>query len=135
MKWLLFIIACGISVVLLLFPLHLSAANVELTPDGKVPGKPFEILQQQIDILQQTPGPQGPQGEQGPPGPQGPPGSPGEIGDMGIQGVAGPQGPEGLQGPPGPLGLEGLSCPEGYALAGFDADGNLICRTTSWRQK
>ena len=30
-----------------------TAGDVVLTEDGKVPGKPFEALQQQIDYLQQ----------------------------------------------------------------------------------
>src|SRR4030042_127030 len=54
------------------------AADVTLTPDGKVPGTPFQALQQQIDQLktqlqniQLTPGPQGPAGPAGPAGPKG----------------------------------------------------------------
>ena len=45
--------------------------DVTLTSDGKVPGRPFDYLQQQIDNIQLTPGPPGPVG---PAGPQGLPG-------------------------------------------------------------
>jgi len=60
-----------------------------------VPGKPFADLQEQIDNIELTPGPQGP------PGPAGPQGLPGSTGPQG------PQGPAGPQGAPGPAGLEG----------------------------
>ena len=70
-----------------------------MTPDGKVPGTPFQYLQQQVDQLrtqlqnlQLTPGPQGPAGPEG---------------SAGLQGPAGPQGPAGLQGPAGPQGPGG----------------------------
>jgi hypothetical protein len=63
------------------------AGDVTLTTDNKVPGKPFEELQQQIDLLSQQieeieliPGPQG---------------------EPGIQGIEGEQGIQGIQGEPG----------------------------------
>ena len=87
--------------------------DMNLTSDGKVPGKPFEYLQQQIVELrnqianiQLIPGPQGPQGPQGD---QGPPGPKGEIGSPG------PEGPQGDQGPAG----EGI-------LKVYDANGVLM---------
>lgn len=51
-----------------------------------------------LNEIELTPGPQGPQGEQGPQGPQG---IPGEKGERGEQGSQGPQGPQGPQGEPG----------------------------------
>jgi hypothetical protein len=82
-------------------------------------------LQNQINNIALTPGPegpQGPQGEQGPAGPQGPIGLTGPAGPEGPQGVAGPVGPQGEQGPhgeqgpagpQGPIGLTGPAGPEG----------------------
>lgn len=32
---------------------HVRAADIQLTPDGQVPGKPFEALQQQLEELKQ----------------------------------------------------------------------------------
>lgn len=68
------------------------AGEVSLTLDGKVPGTPFKVLQDQIDQLklqlqniQLTPGPPGPTGATG----------------VGIQGIAGEQGIQGIQGIPG----------------------------------
>lgn len=65
------------------------AGEVSLTLDGKVPGTPFKVLQDQIDQLklqlqniQLTPGPPGPTGATG----------------VGIQGIAGPQGIQGISG-------------------------------------
>ncbi len=52
-------------------------------------------LQDQIDTLVLTPGPQGPQGEAGPQGSQGEQGLQGEQGPQGVQGEQGPQGPAG----------------------------------------
>lgn len=97
-------------------------ADVPLTADGKVPGQPFQYLQNQLNDLQNQinnvelkPGPQGPPGEMGPQGQQGLPG-----GD-------GAQGPAGPQGIPGSQDLAGKSCPTGLAVTGFDSSGNLIC--------
>ena len=49
-----------------------------------------------LNEIELTPGPQGPQGEQGPQGPQGPQGIPGEKGERGEQGPQGPQGEPGV---------------------------------------
>lgn len=97
-------------------------------------------LQNQINNIQLTPGPQGPAGPQGPqgdPGPQGPAGPAGPVGPvgpqgevgaqgpagpagpvgatgpMGVQGPAGPVGPQGPAGPVGPMGLQGPAGPQG----------------------
>ncbi len=82
-------------------------------------------------------GPQGPQGEQGPPGAdgaQGLPGPQGPAGADGAQGPAGPQGPagaDGAQGPPGPNNAVGTQCTEGEFVSGFDANGYIICSSSS----
>ena len=82
-------------------------------------------------------GPVGPQGEQGPAGPQGatgpagPQGPVGSVGPQGPTGLAGPQGatgPAGPQGAPGNSGLAGQVCQAGFAIGGFDANGNILCR-------
>ena len=101
-------------------------ADVPLTSGGKVPGKPFVYLQEQINVnktaienIELTPGPPGPQGEQGPKGDKGDtgdagatgqqgdrglPGDKGDIGDTGARGSEGPQGTQGPEGPPGETG-------------------------------
>lgn len=137
--------------LLLLTPLTLHAADVALTSDGKVPGQPFQVLQQQIEALQtdlatlqaQVDGQANVdtalqnqinalQGQIDQlradlealarlPGPEGPAGPPGPPGV---------QGPPGAMGPPGPPGIEqiaGQMCPPGQSLVGFDALGNLVC--------
>jgi len=87
---------------------------------GKRHGKPFVKLQGQIDNLQQqintielTPGPQGETGPQGPQGIQGGTGAQGPEGPQGIQGVEGPQGPQGIQGDVGAQGVAGDIGPQG----------------------
>ena len=79
--------------VLFLVVLLLCMPVIAFPADGRVPGVPFQALQQQIDqvkndllTIESTPGPQGPQGPQGPEGPMGP---------------MGPAGPRGQEGPPG----------------------------------
>ena len=52
-------------------------------------------LEDEIDTIEITPGPQGAIGEQGPQGEQGPKGEKGDKGDTGDTGPAGPQGPAG----------------------------------------
>ena len=149
----------SIVLALLLWVPVVYAADVALTPDGKVPGTPFQALQQQIDQLKQlTPGPQGPEGPAGPTGamgPQGPAGPQGETGALGPQGPVGPVGPMGPQGPVGPagtisqemldemcaalstLGLYGDcpsfcgSCPKIVFVSSAPYDGNLSGRSTS----
>jgi hypothetical protein len=94
------------------------AADVALTPDGKVPGTPFQALQQQIDQIKiqlqsiqsgqkGDPGPQGPAGPVGPQGPEGPQGPAGPVGPQGLQGPEGPGGDTGATGATGPIGPQG----------------------------
>ena len=59
---------CCFFILGLFFTKNAFAEDVNLTSDGKVPGKPFEVLQLQVDNLQQQinniqliPGPEGPQ--------------------------------------------------------------------------
>ena len=71
-------------------------------------GRPFKALQAEIDDLQNqidtielTPGPQGPAGPRGPqgiPGADGATGPKGDTGDTGTTGARGPEGPQGIQG-------------------------------------
>ena len=56
---------CVIIGLLVLVPPVAWSADLTLTPDGKVPGTPFQYLQDQIDRIQLTPGPQGIQGPAG----------------------------------------------------------------------
>ncbi len=67
----------------------------------------YEYVNQQIEQIQLTPGPQGEQGEMGPQGPQGEVGPQGPQGEQGIQGEQGPQGIQGEMGPQGPQGEKG----------------------------
>ena len=62
-------------------------------------------LQNQINNIQLSPGPQGPAGPQGPQGPIGAGGPQGPTGPTGPAGPTGPQGPQGIQGLPGEAGL------------------------------
>jgi len=67
-------------------------------------------LQNQIDTIELTPGPQG---DTGPQGPQGLPGADGATGPQGATGPAGPQGDTGLQGVAGATGVQGDTGPAG----------------------
>lgn len=60
-----------------------------------------DYVNQQIETIELTPGPQGPQGERGEQGPQGVQGPQGEVGEQGPIGPQGPQGEKGEQGPAG----------------------------------
>lgn len=64
------------------------SADVTLTPDGKVPGTPFQNLQDQINNIQLTPGPKGDTGATGPVGPAGPQGAIGLTGPAGADGIS-----------------------------------------------
>ena len=79
-------------------------------------------VNQKIDTIELTPGPQGPKGDpflysdftpeqleglRGPQGVQGPQGPKGDTGEQGPQGLQGEQGPQGLQGEQGPKGDKG----------------------------
>ena len=82
-------------------------------------------LQNEINNIELTPGPQGPQGTQGtqgdkgdtgetgPQGVQGPQGEKGDKGDKGDTGETGPQGPQGTQGEKGDKGDNGEAGPQG----------------------
>lgn len=97
--------------IILFFPAWVQADNIQLNPDGTIPGTPFQQLQDQIDTIELTPGPQGLQGL---------PGADGtgcdfisdsllQCGDVitDVRGPQGNQGPPGLEGPPGPAGSGG----------------------------
>lgn len=69
-----------------------------------------EFVNEKIETIELTPGPQGPQGpagKDGVDGAQGPQGPQGERGPRGLQGEQGPQGEMGPEGPQGPRGLQG----------------------------
>ena len=82
-------------------------------------------LQNQIDTIELTPGPQGPAGPTGPAGPAGTDGNDGSAGPQGPIGLTGPAGPtgpagsagadgnDGAAGPQGPIGLTGPAGPAG----------------------
>ena len=67
-------------------------------------------LQQQIDTIELTPGPQGIQGPVGPAGADGADGIDGAPGPAGADGADGAQGPQGPAGPAGADGEDGLDC-------------------------
>lgn len=112
--------------------------------DGNT-GVPFSALwdavnylQNQINNIKLTPGPQGPKGDTGSQGIQGPVGPKGDVGpqgiqgEQGLQGIQGPQGDQGIQGPKGdtgpqgevgPIGLQGAA---GKNLIVKDANGAFI---------
>jgi uncharacterized protein DUF1566/collagen triple helix repeat protein len=126
------------------------AKNKAENNDGKITGlyDNIEYLQNQINTIELTPGPEGPpgpQGEQGPiglTGPEGPQGvqgvpgvagadgakgdkgDPGEQGPIGLTGPEGPQGPQGVPGVAGADGQDGADCP--IAIEQFD---DLIFQT------
>ena len=84
--------------------------------DEKDLKREVDKLQNQIDNIQLTPGPQGPAGAvgaKGDTGPQGPAGLPGAVGATGPAGLQGPEGltgavgAKGDTGPQGPAGLTG----------------------------
>lgn len=85
-------------------------------------------VNQQISIIELTPGPQGPIGPIGPIGPNGPQGEIGPQGPIGPTGPIGPQGPVGPQGPPGTDGEgTGGGIPEPSAAGNF-----LRTNTGTW---
>ena len=76
----------------------------------------IEFVEQEIEKIELTPGPQGPQGEKGEVGPQGIQGERGDIGPQGLQGLKGDKGevgPQGIQGPKGDKGDPGTTTWEG----------------------
>ena len=91
--------------------------TIELTPGPQGPkGDPFlysDFTPEQLEGLRGPQGEQGIQGPQGLQGEQGPKGDTGEQGPQGIQGEQGIQGPQGLQGEQGPKGDTGEQGPQG----------------------
>lgn len=79
---------------------------VELTAED-VGAATEEYVNQAVENIELTPGPQGPQGEKGEKGDKGDPGEKGDKGDPGAQGIPGEQGPMGQQGIQGPAGVKG----------------------------
>ena len=65
-------------------------------------------VNESIETIELTPGPQGEPGPQGATGIQGPQGEMGPVGPQGPQGEPGPEGPKGEQGPEGPQGPQGI---------------------------
>lgn len=137
-------------------PLAIRAALAENVADGSITarkiGEPCgldEVLVRTASGWACGTAPQGPQGEPGPAGADGADGADGAQGPPGLacwdlngNGLCerledvnrdfsctaldcrGPQGP---QGKPGNLALAGQSCPNGRAVIGFDASGDLVC--------
>jgi hypothetical protein len=69
--------------------------------------KAITSLQNQINNIELTPGPQGPPGEKGDEGNPGVNGADGSDGAQGLPGVNGTNGEQGPQGEPGPQGISG----------------------------
>lgn len=98
----------------------LSGGEVDLSAYATI-----AFVEQEIEKIELTPGPQGPQGlqglkgdkgEVGPQGLQGPKGDKGDTGaqgPQGLQGLKGDKGDTGLQGPQGERGLQGIQGVQG----------------------
>ena len=91
--------------------------TIELTPGPQGPkGDPFvysDFTPEQLEGLRGPQGEQGPQGLQGEQGPKGDKGDTGEQGLQGIQGEQGPKGDKGDTGEQGPQGIQGEQGPKG----------------------
>lgn len=74
----------------------LSGGEVDLSAYATI-----DFVEQKIEKIELTPGPQGPKGEKGDIGPQGPQGLQGPKGERGLQGIQGVQGPKGDKGDAG----------------------------------
>lgn len=79
----------------------LSGGEVDLSAYATI-----DFVEQEIEKIELTPGPQGPKGEKGDIGPQGPQGLKGDKGEVGPQGI---QGPKGDKGDPGTTTWEGIT--------------------------
>lgn len=79
----------------------LSGGEVDLSAYATV-----DFVEQEIEKIELTPGPQGPKGEKGDTGPQGIQGLKGDKGEVGPQGI---QGPKGDKGDPGTTTWEGIT--------------------------
>lgn len=75
-----------------------------------------------VNNIALTPGPEGPQGPIGPTGLQGPAGP---AGADGLDGATGPQGPQGIQGPQGPAGIDGADGADGSVWYAADESNNF----------
>jgi len=105
-----------------------------LAKDDKVTtsnGLPFQEiwaaireLQDKLNNIQLTPGPQGPPGADGAPGVQGAPGKDGADGAPGVQGPPGKDGADGAPGVQGPPGTPG-TC-NVYVHSDWAGDGDII---------
>ncbi|MGB8215765.1 MAG: hypothetical protein WCE94_00525 [Candidatus Methanoperedens sp.] len=134
----------GLSVVTMLVVLMLTTMIPVVQAAGTQPsGTPFQAiwdainattikiadLQQQINNIQLTPGPQGPVGPKGDTGAIGSQGPKGDTGATGATGETGPAGPIGPIGPMGPIGLTGATGETGPAGAtgatGLQGDAGL----------
>jgi hypothetical protein len=106
-----------------------------LTGDQGIQGLTGDQGIQGITGIQGSPGLTGDQGIQGLTGDQGNPGVKGDQGLRGNTGNIGPAGIMGMQGDKGEPGDSGIallaatSCAEDEYLAGFQANGELLCRT------
>ena len=78
----------------------------------------IENLQQQINNIELTPGPQGPIGPQGP------------AGVAGADGATGPQGPQGATGPAGADGADGKDGIDGASISAADLARITVLETT-----
>ncbi|MGB8215764.1 MAG: hypothetical protein WCE94_00520 [Candidatus Methanoperedens sp.] len=130
----------GLSVVTMVVVLMLTAIPAAQAAGTQPSGTPFQAiwdainattnkiadLQQQINNIQLTPGPQGLKGDTGatgatgaigPQGPKGDTGAQGPVGPTGANGATGPQGPQGATGATGPQGATGAVGPQGPAGA------------------
>lgn len=79
----------------------LSGGEVDLSAYATI-----DFVEQEIEKIELTPGPQGPKGEKGDIGPQGLQGLKGDKGEVGPQGI---QGPKGDKGDPGTTTWEGIT--------------------------
>lgn len=147
--------------VVLVFSMLVGPSSALLPEKSPIPpGNPFNTiwtlfqdlqtqitaLQDQVNTIELTPGPQGEKGDTGAQGPQGEVGPAGETGATGATGPAGADGAQGLKGdtgekgdtgatgatgPTGPTGSAGTisvgSCPTGQFVTGFDSNGGLLC--------
>jgi len=106
---------------------HSTDMDSDLGHDGRSEDK----LRLTYDLTIGAVGPEGSDGPMGPVGPSGADGADGATGPQGLPGLEGPMGPPGPigpQGPPGQLILAGQSCPATKFVAGFDINGQIVCR-------
>lgn len=111
--------------IILFFPVWVQAGK-PLEGDGTVPAAPFQNLQNQIDNITLTPGPEGPAGPAGPAGADGADGTNGTNGTDGADGAEGPPGPPGADGTNGTDGMNGVLIGKGLTQdRGLSAFGEI----------